>query len=141
LANISKIKLPNSETIYDIVGKVMTGASASQDGALGSVPKPVSGDQVKLLRGDGTWQDVSNLPVVSVSTKTIAAGSTTTTVSFTGTFVSASAVDSNNNEVVIERQINADNVVFTLGAAISGAITCKVMATSVSVADVNERKC
>lgn len=37
----------------------MTGASASADGAPGTVPAPLIGDENKFLRGDGTWQTVS----------------------------------------------------------------------------------
>lgn len=37
----------------------MTGASASADGASGTVPAPSAGDETKFLRGDGTWQTVS----------------------------------------------------------------------------------
>lgn len=35
----------------------MTGATATQDGAGGLVPQPLAGDQVKYLRGDGTWEN------------------------------------------------------------------------------------
>lgn len=38
---------------------VMTGATASADGASGLVPVPVAGDQLKFLRGDGTWATVT----------------------------------------------------------------------------------
>ena len=40
-----------------VTGKtpVMTGATASSAGAAGLVPPPSSGDQEKVLRGDGTW--------------------------------------------------------------------------------------
>lgn len=34
---------------------VMEGATASADGASGLVPKPLAGDQDKVLKGDGTW--------------------------------------------------------------------------------------
>ena len=36
----------------------MTGATASADGAHGLVPQPLTGDEVKFLRGDGTWASV-----------------------------------------------------------------------------------
>lgn len=36
----------------------MTGATASADGAHGLVPQPLSGDEAKFLKGDGTWDDV-----------------------------------------------------------------------------------
>ena len=38
----------------------MTGATASADGASGLVPAPLTGDQGKFLKGDGTWD---SLPV------------------------------------------------------------------------------
>ena len=38
--------------------KVMTGATASAAGAAGNVPAPAAGDQLKYLRGDGTWDDI-----------------------------------------------------------------------------------
>lgn len=41
-----------------MLGKIkdMIGATASLDGEGGMVPKPVIGDEVKFLRGDGSWQ-------------------------------------------------------------------------------------
>lgn len=39
---------------------VMTGASASADGAIGVVPKATKGNQAKFLRADGTWQTPTN---------------------------------------------------------------------------------
>lgn len=38
---------------------VMTGATATDNGISGLVPVPVAGDQLKFLRGDGTWATVS----------------------------------------------------------------------------------
>lgn len=37
----------------------MTGATASTDGISGLVPVPVAGDQLKFLRGDGSWATVT----------------------------------------------------------------------------------
>ena len=45
-----------------------TGATASTDGAEGFVPAPEAGEQDKLLRGDGTWAPLSDLPVVASGT-------------------------------------------------------------------------
>ena len=39
--------------------KTMGGASASANGSGGFVPEPKAGDQAKVLRGDGTWIDIS----------------------------------------------------------------------------------
>jgi hypothetical protein len=38
---------------------VMDGSTASADGASGLVPKPLAGDQDKVLKGDGTWGSVT----------------------------------------------------------------------------------
>lgn len=37
----------------------MTGATAQDDGISGLVPMPQAGDQLKFLRGDGTWAAVT----------------------------------------------------------------------------------
>lgn len=48
-------------SLEDIVNlpNVMTGATAQEDGVSGLVPVPVAGDQLKFLRGDGTWASVT----------------------------------------------------------------------------------
>ena len=53
----------NSGATSTLIGliKTMDGASASANGSGGFVPQPKAGDQTKVLRGDGTWQDVSNV--------------------------------------------------------------------------------
>jgi len=38
---------------------VFKGSSSSEDGASGRVPAPKAGDQDKVLKGDGTWTDIS----------------------------------------------------------------------------------
>ena len=47
------------KTAYDEAVALMDGATATKDGAAGRVPKPVQGDQVKFLRGDGQWAENS----------------------------------------------------------------------------------
>ena len=42
----------------DTTYEVMTGATNTANGASGLVPIPISGDNKKFLRGDGTWQSV-----------------------------------------------------------------------------------
>ena len=39
---------------------VMKGATSSKDGSVGTVPKPMAGDQNKYLAGSGTWKAFSN---------------------------------------------------------------------------------
>ena len=45
----------------------MTGATSSAAGSSGLVPAPASGDQNKVLKGDGAWGTVDALPAVSSS--------------------------------------------------------------------------
>lgn len=40
--------------------EVFTGATASTNGTSGLVPSPIIGDDVKYLRGDGTWSTLGN---------------------------------------------------------------------------------
>lgn len=40
--------------------KDVVGATESQDGEGGMVPKPVIGDEAKFLRGDGVWADINS---------------------------------------------------------------------------------
>ena len=55
---------------------VMQGATASADGASGLVPKPLAGDQDKVLKGDGTWGSIPapNLGTASRAVQTDANG-------------------------------------------------------------------
>lgn len=51
-----------SKTVFGLIdekadNKTMTGATSSAAGAKGLVPAPAAGDNVKFLRGDGTWAD------------------------------------------------------------------------------------
>jgi hypothetical protein len=56
--------------------EIMTGATSEDAGAPGIVPTPSAGDQVKFLRGDGTW-------VVPTDTNTTYSGSTSITLNGT----------------------------------------------------------
>ena len=55
------VNRPFSEVFAEVFGSLaeMQGATASADGAAGTVPKPLAGDQVKFLRGDAKWVTVS----------------------------------------------------------------------------------
>ena len=48
----------NAQTLYDL-SQISTfiGATETNDGIFGYVPKPLSGDNTKYLRGDATWGD------------------------------------------------------------------------------------
>lgn len=48
----------------------MTGATAAADGIAGLVPQPHAGDQIKFLRGDGTWSTI-NIPTFDTNTFSI----------------------------------------------------------------------
>lgn len=41
---------------FESISGVMTGATAQADGISGLTPKPLAGDQGKVLYGDGTWK-------------------------------------------------------------------------------------
>ena len=61
----------NQSTNKTIYVPIMSGATASADGNIGLVPKPLTGYQNKYLRGDGTWQDVSTGTTNTFSTITV----------------------------------------------------------------------
>ena len=42
--------------------RTMSGATAEEDGQSGLVPTPKAGDQLKFLRGDGKWVNISSNP-------------------------------------------------------------------------------
>jgi hypothetical protein len=55
---ITKTFTSGANATITIGANAMTGATSSADGAAGIVPKPVTGDENKVLRGDGTWNKV-----------------------------------------------------------------------------------
>ena len=61
---ITKTFTTGANATITIGADAMTGATSSADGAAGIVPKPVTGDQDKFLKGDGTW-DSPSIPVDS----------------------------------------------------------------------------
>lgn len=50
--------IPAEDIAPGVVPGTMVGAGESTDGASGTVPAPVAGDNNKFLRGDGTWQEI-----------------------------------------------------------------------------------
>ncbi len=56
LAEVVQTSLGKADTAIQS-NPVMTGATASVAGAAGLVPAPAAGDNVKFLRGDGSWSD------------------------------------------------------------------------------------
>lgn len=60
--------IPASDLANGVIPGVMSGATVQSDGSSGLVPAPSSGDQEKLLKGDGTWAKVVDLvyPVGSI---------------------------------------------------------------------------
>ena len=60
------VNKPLSEILGSISGfSVMTGATASTDGASGLVPQPLAGDEGKFLKGDGTWVTIPGVADIS----------------------------------------------------------------------------
>lgn len=49
------------EITQSLILITMTGATANRDGAVGVVPKPKAGEQDMVLKGNGTWGEVSRL--------------------------------------------------------------------------------
>ena len=49
-----------------------SGATASNDGEKGMVPKPNAGDNVKFLKGDGTWANPTLSEIVVGTTAPMA---------------------------------------------------------------------
>lgn len=80
MADISKIALSingemNEYNLKDSDARAklvnMIGASSSSAGASGLVPAPSKGDEIKFLRGDGTWVTPEKLASSSYTTVTI----------------------------------------------------------------------
>ena len=46
---------------YELHSDVFVGATASANGQVGLVTRPMMGDQIKFLRGDGTWANAKNI--------------------------------------------------------------------------------
>lgn len=65
---ITKTFSNGANATITIGADAMTGATSSAAGAAGVVPKPNSGDQNKVLTGNGSWTDIFNLiyPVGSI---------------------------------------------------------------------------
>ena len=59
--------LPNIN-VKEVEIDVMTGATATTDGASGLVPQPKAGDQDKVLSGAGTWVRHASVDIVSSET-------------------------------------------------------------------------
>jgi hypothetical protein len=57
---ITKTFTSGANATITIGADAMTGATSSAAGAAGIVPKPVAGDQDKVLTGAGTWAKVGN---------------------------------------------------------------------------------
>lgn len=51
--------------------RIMSGASEQTDGQSGLVPTPRAGDQLKFLRGDGTWATVNTSSLTAVDNVTL----------------------------------------------------------------------
>jgi hypothetical protein len=49
---------------------ILVGATGSTNGSSGLVPQPLVGQQNQFLRGDGTWQYLSYMPVLVISSNT-----------------------------------------------------------------------
>lgn len=87
----------------------MTGATASAAGATGLVPAPASGENLKFLRGDGTWKDGSAKKSVALSATWSGTGPYTQTVTISGYTITA------NSKVDLQPDVVAINVLANAG--------------------------
>lgn len=105
---------------------------------------PISGETIAVIIGKvikyltdlktvaftGSYNDLTNKPtqVVKYTSGTLDSGSTTTTISFTGTFIGYTAIDAVTNEVIlVDSEVGTNQAVFTISATHSNNITIIVM--------------
>lgn len=50
-----------NDGVLSTTATTMTGATSSSAGTSGFTPAPVSGDQDKFLKGDGTWSEATKI--------------------------------------------------------------------------------
>ena len=56
---IAPVIVDNDSNVIEV--DIMKGASSNNDGKSGTVPKPLSGEENKFLRADGTWVQINQL--------------------------------------------------------------------------------
>ena len=105
---------------------------------------PISGETIAVIIGKvikyltdlktvaftGSYNDLTDKPtqVVKYTSGTLASGSTTITISFTGTFIGYTAIDAVTNEVIlVDSEVGTNQAVFTISATHSNNITIIVM--------------
>ena len=102
---------------YEFHSDVFVGATASTDGQVGLVTRPMAGDEGKYLSGDGTWKDVTAGTVTSVATGAGLTGGPITssgTIALEGNVVTAgsagptAAVTGNDGTTVAIPRITVD---------------------------------
>lgn len=81
-------------------------------------------NSINPVTSDGIYDAISD--VVKFANGTIGAGNSTVTLSYTGTLVYAFAV-SNGKEIVLDKTINNNSVVFTLNETLSNGVNCFVI--------------
>ena len=165
MADISKIKLPGSEQVYNIkdqgardliaalpdpvtsitAGDGLTGGTITSTGTIaldtsyvatsahaGLVPSlPTEEAEDKFLSGDGTWKKATSRPVINTNTGTIPSGTRTITVEYTGEFVNAFVVDSNNKLVLADVDVNSNSVIWKTEPLTSNANTFEIIGDNI----------
>ena len=111
---------------------IMTGATSSADGFSGLVPAPVSGENTKFLRGDGTWQTAYTLPTASSSTLGGVKIGTGINVS-SGTISLPTASSSTLGGVKIGTGINVSSGTISLSNATSSTLGGVKIGTGINV--------
>ena len=79
----------------------MTGATTNTAGGSGLVPPPAAGDNVKYLRGDGTWSEVTSTKGVSA---TLVASEWEASLEYDGALINTISVSgvTTSNQVIVD---------------------------------------
>lgn len=107
---------------------VMEGATASADGTAGLVPQPLAGDQDKVLKGDGTWEELGVSSVSGLQTALDAKADDSATVHNTGNETVA-GVKTFSSQIIVPNGLsstigvsgNTGRIVLTGGGSTSSA--------------------
>jgi hypothetical protein len=101
--------------IWDLhVAPQFFGCTVSADGRKGLVPKPVAGEHLSFLRGDGTWQSVSGAGLGDVS------GPASATDNAVARFNGTGGKNVQNSGVIID---DSNNVTGVANITITGALS------------------
>lgn len=108
--------------------RILPATGEALDIIVGKVIKYLS--DLKTVAFTGSYNDLTNKPtqVVKYATGTLTAGSTTATVSYTGTFVGASVIDASTGEkVAVDVDTSTNKATINIAQAYSNNLTIMIM--------------